>query len=75
MLAVARQKPHANDIEWVQAFAQDFRSEKCFDLIIMTGYAFQVMLTDEDVLATLTTMRHHLKPSGHAVFEVAQSHD
>jgi len=69
MLAVARQKPHGDAIEWVEAFAQQYRSEKRFDLIIMTGHAFQVLLSDEDVMAGLTTMRHHLKPSGRAVFE------
>jgi len=69
MLAVARKKPHGGAIEWVQASAQEFRSEQRFDLIIMTGHAFQVMLSDDDVMATLTTMRHHLKPSGRAVFE------
>jgi 2-polyprenyl-3-methyl-5-hydroxy-6-metoxy-1,4-benzoquinol methylase len=69
MLAVARQKPHGGQIEWVQASAQEFRSEQRFDLIIMTGHAFQVMLSDDDVQATLTTMRRHLKPSGRAVFE------
>lgn len=69
MLQVARQKPHGSQIEWVQAFAQAFRSERRFDLIIMTGHAFQIMLSDDDVLATLTTMRRHLKPSGRAVFE------
>ena len=35
----------------------------------MTGHAFQVLLDDADVLAGLTTMRHHLKPTGRAVFE------
>jgi hypothetical protein len=53
----------------VQATAQEFRSERRFDLIIMTGHAFQVMLGDDDVQATFTTMRRHLKPSGRAVFE------
>src|SRR5688500_16154859 len=69
MLAVARQRPHGGAIEWVQATAQAFRSERRFDLIIMTGHAFQVMLGDDDVMATLTTMRRHLAPSGRAVFE------
>ncbi|MEN9937514.1 MAG: hypothetical protein RLZZ387_4093 [Chloroflexota bacterium] len=69
MLAIARQKLYGSNIEWVQAFAQAFRSEKRFDLIIMTGHAFQVMLSDEDVQATLTTMHRHLKPAGRAVFE------
>jgi len=69
MLAVARQKPHGGAIAWVQASAQAFRAEQRFDLIIMTGHAFQVLLEDADVMAALTTMRHHLKPTGRAVFE------
>ncbi len=69
MLGIARQKPHGDAIAWVQASAQAFRSEQRFDLIIMTGHAFQVLLDDADVLAGLTTMRHHLKPTGRAVFE------
>jgi ubiquinone/menaquinone biosynthesis C-methylase UbiE len=69
MLAVARQKPHGGAIEWVQATAQEYRSERRFDLIIMTGHAFQVLLSDDDVMAALTTMGRHLKPSGRAVFE------
>jgi 2-polyprenyl-3-methyl-5-hydroxy-6-metoxy-1,4-benzoquinol methylase len=69
MLEVARRKSNAAKVNWVQATAQDFRSDKRFDLIIMTGHAFQVLLTDEDVAATFSTMRHHLKPEGRAVFE------
>ncbi len=69
MLAVARQKPHGHRIEWVQATAQDFRSDRRFDLIIMTGHAFQVLLDDDEVMAALTTVRRHLKPSGQFVFE------
>ncbi len=35
----------------------------------MTGHAFQVFLTDDDVLAALATMRRHLVPGGIAAFE------
>jgi hypothetical protein len=35
----------------------------------MTGHAFQVMLSDDDVLATFTTMRLHLGPDGFTAFE------
>jgi 2-polyprenyl-3-methyl-5-hydroxy-6-metoxy-1,4-benzoquinol methylase len=69
MLDVARLKPHGKNVEWVCASAQDFRSEKRFDLIIMTGHAFQVFLTDEDITAVCKTMQHHLKPEGRVVFE------
>lgn len=69
MLDVARKKPHGNEIEWVQSSAQDYRSEKRFDLIVMTGHAFQVLLDDSDVDATLSVMREHVKPAGSIVFE------
>ncbi|MBX9667334.1 MAG: class I SAM-dependent methyltransferase [Candidatus Obscuribacterales bacterium] len=69
MLNVARRKPYGNEIEWIQSFAQAYRSDKLFDLIIMTGHAFQVLLEDGDILATFSTMREHLKPDGLAVFE------
>jgi SAM-dependent methyltransferase len=69
MLAAARKKPFSAKIEWVDATAQTFLSGKRFDLIIMTGHAFQVLLEDEDVRAAFETMRMHLKPGGKAVFE------
>jgi SAM-dependent methyltransferase len=69
MLEIARQKPYGADIEWVPATAQDFRSDKRFDLIIMTGHAFQVLLEDNDIRAAFETVRAHLAPSGRFVFE------
>lgn len=69
MLKVARQKPHANKIEWVESVAQEFKSNKRFDVIIMTGHAFQVLLEDRDVQLTIEAMRDHLKPDGLIVFE------
>lgn len=69
MLDVGRRKPNGDKIEWVQSFAQNFRSAKRFDLIIMTGHAFQVLLDDTDALATFATMRDHLAPDGLIVFE------
>ncbi|WEZ84727.1 class I SAM-dependent methyltransferase [Rhizobium sp. 32-5/1] len=69
MLDVARQKPHGGQIEWVQSTAQTFRSPKRFDLIIMTGNAFQVFLDDSDILATFATMREHLAENGRIAFE------
>lgn len=69
MLNVARTKPHGAAITWVQSTAQDFRSPDRFDLIIMTGHAFQVFLSDVDIQATFATMRQHLAPCGRIVFE------
>lgn len=69
MLDVARGKPNGEKIDWIESRAEDFRSDRRFDLIIMTGHAFQVLLTDVQVLATLEAMSVHLKPGGRAVFE------
>jgi 2-polyprenyl-3-methyl-5-hydroxy-6-metoxy-1,4-benzoquinol methylase len=64
MLELGRRKPHGNKIEWVQSFAQTYQSDKLFDLIIMTGHAFQVLLEDVDVLKIFSTMGRHLKRGG-----------
>jgi 2-polyprenyl-3-methyl-5-hydroxy-6-metoxy-1,4-benzoquinol methylase len=69
MLAVARSKPHAEQIEWVESSAQTYRSQRRFDLIVMTGHAFQILLSDADALAALETVRNHLKPDGRVAFE------
>jgi SAM-dependent methyltransferase len=69
MLDVARSKSHGGEIEWVQSSAQDFRSTKRFDLIIMTGHAFQVLLEEADLEASFAAMRDHLAPDGLIVFE------
>jgi 2-polyprenyl-3-methyl-5-hydroxy-6-metoxy-1,4-benzoquinol methylase len=69
MLDVARTKPQGAAVTWVQSTAQDFQSPHRFDLIIMTGHAFQVLLSDDAINATFATMRQHLAPGGRIVFE------
>lgn len=69
MLKIARQKKHANEITWVQSKAQNFKSEHLFDLIIMTGHAFQVLLEEREVESVFATMKDHLVPEGLIVFE------
>ena len=69
MLAVARSKRYAERVEWIECSAQAYRSQRKFDLIVMTGHTFQVLLTDEDVTAALQTMHLHLKQRGRAAFE------
>lgn len=69
MLAVARNKPHADQVEWVESSAQNYRADRRFDLIVMTGHAFQILLTDAEGLAALETMRGHLNERGRVAFE------
>jgi SAM-dependent methyltransferase len=67
MLAVAEGK--TTDVSWHCAGAAELRLERQFDLITMTGHAFQVFLEDDAIRAALATFREHLAPSGRIVFE------
>jgi SAM-dependent methyltransferase len=69
MLAVARRKPHAEKVRWVESSAQSYRSQQRFDLMVMTGHAFQILLTDADTLAVFQTICGHLKAGGRVAFE------
>jgi len=69
MLSVAKIKPHAERVDWVESSAQHYKSHRRFDLIVMTGHAFQVLLTDNDILAVLKTMHDHLNEQGKVAFE------
>jgi SAM-dependent methyltransferase len=66
MLAQARRYP---DIEWVIGTLPDVRFTAEFDLVYMTGHAFQILLTDEDIYAFLAAARTALNPSGRLAFE------
>jgi len=69
MLAVARSRSHAEKVEWVESSAQRYHSHRRFDLIVMTGHAFQILLTNTDALAVLGAMRGHLRERGRVAFE------
>ncbi len=69
MLGVARSRPGTEAVAWVQSDGQSLRLARRFDLITMTGHAFQALLSDADALAVLETAAHHLEPEGQFVFE------
>jgi SAM-dependent methyltransferase len=69
MLAVARGRPGAGQVRWIQADAAGLSVPTRFDLIIMTGHVFQLLLSDGDVRAALGTLRGHLAPGGRIAFE------
>jgi SAM-dependent methyltransferase len=66
MLAQARRNL---DVEWVQGTLPEAGFTDEFDLVYMTGHAFQVLLTDDDIATVLTAVRTALKPSGRFAFE------
>jgi 2-polyprenyl-3-methyl-5-hydroxy-6-metoxy-1,4-benzoquinol methylase len=69
MLAIAKKKRCAERVGWAGSSAQAYRSNERFDMIVMTGHAFQTLLTDDDMRAALETMRRHLKDDGRVAFE------
>ncbi len=69
MLDVARGRPGGESVEWVEADARHVRLGKKFDLVLLTGHAFQVFLTAEDQRAVLATIAAHLAPEGRVIFD------
>jgi ubiquinone/menaquinone biosynthesis C-methylase UbiE len=75
ILRVARSRPGAEKVEWIEADAQSLRLSQRFKLIYLTGHAFQVFLTDEDALATLKTAAALLDSDGRLAFETRNPED
>lgn len=66
MLAQARER---RDIEWIQDDLGSTRWDREFDLIVMTGHAFQVLVADDELRAALAAIRSALSNEGRFVFE------
>lgn len=69
MLDIARHRPRGRKATWVEADARSVRLGRRFDLVLLTGHAFQVFLTDEDKQAVLSTIAAHLAPGGRFIFD------
>lgn len=67
MLAVAASK--STDVVWHRASVEELRLGRTFELVTMTGHAFQVLVDDEAIRAALATFRGHLAATGCVVFE------
>ncbi|MFI1013159.1 class I SAM-dependent methyltransferase [Streptomyces sp. NPDC020965] len=66
MLAQAR---HRTDIEWTLGSASDIDAEGEFDLIVMSGHAFQELVTDDELRTALTAIGTALSDGGRFAFE------
>jgi SAM-dependent methyltransferase len=66
MLRRARRR---SDIEWVLGDLASVEWEQEFDLIVMTGHAFQVFLDDDEIRASLASIRAALTDDGCFAFE------
>jgi len=71
-LDVARQKPGADRVQWLQGDATILAEHVpagSIDLAVMTANVAQVFLTDDEWNATLTAVHDALRPDGVLVFE------
>jgi SAM-dependent methyltransferase len=66
MLAVARAR---TDIEWVEGDLTSVPRADRFDLIVMSGHAFQVLVTDDEIRIALAAVRGALTDDGRFAFE------
>ena len=67
MLDVARAR--AAGVTWVKAPAQGLDLGRRFKAVVMTGHAFQTLLTPGDRTACLATIARHLAPGGRFFFD------
>jgi len=69
MLDIARKRQGGDTVTWFQADGRSVRLGRRFDLVVLTGHAFQCFLTDADQLALCETMAAHLAPGGSFIFD------
>jgi ubiquinone/menaquinone biosynthesis C-methylase UbiE len=70
MLAVARRRPGGTHATWIVGDARSVRLDRTFELVVMTGHAFQTLQTPADQAAALATMTAHLAPNGRFIFDM-----
>ncbi|GLZ38987.1 class I SAM-dependent methyltransferase [Actinokineospora sp. NBRC 105648] len=68
MLAVARERPDI-EVEWVHGDLTTSTWDAEFDLVVMTGHAFQELVTDDQVRTALAGIHRALRPRGRFAFE------
>ncbi len=66
MLEEARTR---SDIEWVLGDLSSVVWDQAFDLVVMTGHAFQVLVEDDQIRSSLGAIRSALAEDGRFVFE------
>lgn len=67
--AMLEQARCRTDIEWVLGDLASASWDQAFDLVVMTGHAFQVLLDDDELRASLAAVRAALMDEGRFVFE------
>jgi SAM-dependent methyltransferase len=66
MLHHARER---TDVDWILGDVHSVDLGERFDLVVMTGHAFQALLVDDDIASALVAIRALLAPDGRLAFE------
>ncbi|MDX7988648.1 class I SAM-dependent methyltransferase [Xenorhabdus sp. 12] len=69
MLDIAKSKPAGKQITWIKSDAKNLSLSQKFDLIILSGHAFQVFLTHQERVAVLKCIYQHLTEGGLCIFD------
>ena len=69
MLEIARARENGDKVRFVEGDARVLRLGETFDLVVMTGHAFQCFLTRADRLALMKTIAAHLSDKGRFIFD------
>jgi SAM-dependent methyltransferase len=69
MLQVARTRPHAERVDWIEGDARALALLPPADLVVMTGHVAQVFIDDSVLLETLKAARYALRTGGALAFE------
>lgn len=63
---------HLTNVEYVCADMRGFELHQKFELAISPGHSFMLLLTPQDQLDCLASVRNHLKPNGRLVLHLDQ---
>lgn len=69
MIDYARRQPGADAVRWIACDLPGLPPGAPFDAVVMTGHAFQCLLTDDDIDATLRGTRRVLADGGCFLFD------
>ncbi len=69
MLAIARTRQGGERVRWIEADVRNLALDSRFDLVMLSGHAFQAFVSDADVQGVLCTARVALAPGGRLAFE------
>ncbi|MCA8089401.1 class I SAM-dependent methyltransferase [Burkholderia anthina] len=69
MIDYARRQPGADAVRWLPCDLDGLPPGVSFDAVVMTGHAFQCLLTDAAIDATLRSVRRALADGGRFLFE------